>query len=48
MIVLTSEGPSVEVNVQTSPAGQPLQVIETPRLPAPPRVDQDLSVTIGW
>jgi hypothetical protein len=32
VIALTSEGPSVEVNVQTSPAGQAPQVIETPRI----------------
>ena len=32
VIALTSEGPSVEVNVQTSPPGQPPQVIETPRI----------------
>jgi len=32
VITLTNEGPSVEVSVLTSPAGQPPQVIETPRV----------------
>jgi hypothetical protein len=32
MLTLTNETPGVEVNVLTSPAGAPLQVIETPRI----------------